>query len=403
MDNTIPLPIDNLKSRYSALFSNISNGISGCFVGTLKSPKSGYIKYILENRDWFEDILPRDTKLIFFEPTYVVSNSPYSWIHQLNLAIQFQDSSYRSIVSEDVSVIISNIQKYIYENKSKGIRTSFLINKLDMLRDIDGSSGAILNTFYNTLKNTPDNACTLTFFLSNYEPVNDSLFPFISQLEYPVRESVIYFPDLDLFETKYTIDRLSLLYKLKLEKGIVEDLFNFSGGNYSLIYDAIQIASDEKKNLTRKYLKKVIRTHPIILKYLTSYLESLSYQKRISLVKENNFEFFKYLGVVDYTGEIKSDVLREYVSDLGEENIANPSLGIFTQNERIVVNFLKENMDKVVERDVLADVIWEKENESRYSLWAMDKYISRLRRKISISNPNLKLVSVRKKGVMLCH
>lgn len=68
--------------------------------------------------------------------------------------------------------------------------------------------------------------------------------------------------------------------------------------------------------------------------------------------------------------------------------------------ENKILAHLFEKKGKVVEKDAIAKLIWEKEAEERYSDWAIDKTISRLRSRLS-EYTNLYTITTKKKAGFL--
>jgi hypothetical protein len=76
--------------------------------------------------------------------------------------------------------------------------------------------------------------------------------------------------------------------------------------------------------------------------------------------------------------------------------------GQFSPSQRKVLRFLLENKAKTVSRDKIASLLWGKDYLERYSDWAIDQIIYKLRKKLVRLwiSPNI-IVSKKKKGVAL--
>ncbi len=75
-----------------------------------------------------------------------------------------------------------------------------------------------------------------------------------------------------------------------------------------------------------------------------------------------------------------------------------PREKIGLQEYRLLVEFLK-NPDKVISRDEIALVLWDKEADEKYSDWAIDQIISQLRTKLEkLGLSSAKLQTIRNRG-----
>lgn len=408
MDNSNPLPQAKLDKRYKGFLEDLSNGVSGSLIGTYKSPKSGYLKHILETEALKNKYISKDRKVIYFEPTSLTVENPYYWLFQLAVAIEIQDPEYISPSTDDVAAVLASIQKYIIQNKRVGKGTSFIINKLDSLENLKENSLEPLLSLYKTLRATPDNACSLHFLLNNLDPFTDTLLDNLKPLQYPIRDSVHYFAEHDQQEASYVLKRLAKIWKVKTTDRGIEECIKLSGGIYSILFDCVQIASQQKKTLDKDFVRVVISEHPVVTEFIGKYLASFPHSKRRDLVnianseKIEHMEFYSNLGIVDSNGKIRSSALDKYLKHLNLSNVTDPAMGVFTESERRVYNLLEERFDQLVSREELANFIWSEDDETRFSSWALDKFISRLRKKISIKDPTQRLSVIRKKGVILC-
>ena len=69
--------------------------------------------------------------------------------------------------------------------------------------------------------------------------------------------------------------------------------------------------------------------------------------------------------------------------------------------ENKILAHLFEGEGKIVGRDAVAKLIWESRMEDKYSDWAIDKTISRLRKKLSLYTNLYTITTKKKKGFVL--
>ena len=70
----------------------------------------------------------------------------------------------------------------------------------------------------------------------------------------------------------------------------------------------------------------------------------------------------------------------------------------FTQQEHMVLQNFLVNIDVIVSRDDIASLLWGEENEDKYSDWAIDQLISKLRKKVSELTSRGNIITIRGRG-----
>jgi len=277
-----PLPQENILKRLSPFFKELSIGKSGSIVGTYKSIKSGLLQYVLGNKAEFREYLPQDAIIVFFEPTLLLSENPYYWLHQLSIAISQTDKGYKHTVTEDTAVLLGALQQYITKLSDAGKRLIIIFYKIERLKDIHPTAAEALISLYRTRKIVPLPACSFWFLLDDIDPMEFKPSPFLQKLTYPLCESILYFPDFNTEETNYWIDIFSKRYNLPIDAKIRKKIYYYCGGNYSLIYDAFLIL--QKTGFTGNWLK-VLENNPIITDYLEEYRQTFSLENQRLIMK----------------------------------------------------------------------------------------------------------------------
>lgn len=81
-------------------------------------------------------------------------------------------------------------------------------------------------------------------------------------------------------------------------------------------------------------------------------------------------------------------------------NISNTNLA-FSKNELATFEFLKENLESIISRDDIAKNIWKEAWEEKYSDWAIDQLVHRLKSKIIKNKIPYKILSKKGRGFIL--
>ena len=98
--------------------------------------------------------------------------------------------------------------------------------------------------------------------------------------------------------------------------------------------------------------------------------------------------------------ELFSPILDIYFSSSTrtEDNTVYESL---IKSENIIFNLLLKNRGFIVEKETLGKALWGESNHDKYSDWAIDQTIKRLRTKLSKLNPDTKIETKRGRGIIL--
>jgi len=392
-----PLPQKEILKRLSPFFKELSIGKSGSIVGTYKSIKSGLLQYVLGNRSEFTDYLPKDAVIVFFEPTLLISANPYYWLHQLSIAISQTDSNYKHTVTEDTAVLLGALQQYITKLSDTGKRLVIIFYKIERLKDIHPTAAESLVTLYRTRKIVTLPACSFWFLLDDINPMEMKTSAFLEKLTYPLCESILYFPDLTPIETEYWIDIFADRYNMTLDAKTRKKIYTYCGGNYSLIYDAFLIL--QKDGFTENWIK-VLENNPIITQYLEEYRKTFSLENQRLIIKYAKGQIGRDAIPIINDLQIHSKLFFDYCANLADDVIAKSGISFFTGRELQLYEYLKSKKNTLVPKEDVQKLIWD-DNYDSFSLWAQDKMISRLRKKLKIANYGESLIVVKNRGIML--
>ena len=392
-----PLPQKNILERLSPFFKELSIGKSGSIVGTYKSIKSGLLQYVLGNRSEFTDYLPKDAVIVFFEPTLLISSNPYYWLHQLSIAISQTDPNYKHTVTEDTAVLLGALQQYITKLSDSGKRLVIIFYKIERLKDIHPTAAESLITLYRTRKIVTLPACSFWFLLDDINPMEMKTSAFLEKLTYPLCESILYFPDFTPSETEYWIDIFADRYNMTLSAKTRKKIYTYCGGNYSLIYDAFLIL--QNTGFTDNWVKS-LENNPIITQYLEEYRKTFSLENQRLILKYAKGQTSRDSVPILDNLQIHSKLFFDYCANLADDIIAKSGISLFTGRELQLYEYLKSKKNTLVSKEEIQKLIWHDDDEA-FSLWAQDKMMSRLRRKLKIANYGESLIVVKKRGVML--
>jgi hypothetical protein len=131
-------------------------------------------------------------------------------------------------------------------------------------------------------------------------------------------------------------------------------------------------------------------------------------EENISLAKT---ALRKLLSCKEFTTDIKKVVLSEEFRlkklEIGaKEIIPRPDgkipplseLPSLSKTERRIISELTKSSKKFISREEVAEIIWGEASFEKFSDWAIDKTISRLRKKVALADPNFSIKTVKSKG-----
>lgn len=208
-------------------------------------------------------------------------------------------------------------------------------------------------------------------------------------------------PHFSITQAERMMKANSKVFNWKYNKGVLEKVYALSGGNPGLI----------------KYLHRIATTlnhFPTISEIIEN--DSIKYKIEIHLNEiqillklENNFngkiiasldnEQIKILQKANYLNRnrqffcpILTFYFKNQVNTTGFENN-------LSSNEYKLYQLFNTSWDVIINSEDIAEAIWGKEAESKYSLWAIYKLISNLNKQLK--GNNLKIINLRNRGYKL--
>lgn len=196
-------------------------------------------------------------------------------------------------------------------------------------------------------------------------------------------------------EHMYVRNRREMDLSTEFDDEIIKNLYRLSGGIPGIIKRLLYL--DERT--LRKSAKEIIKSGSMYQEVLRV-LADMD-KKNLTDLKNNKFNNELYESdLIDKKGRIKSSLLGEVVSNYDVEKfliVGEDPKDVLSPQELGVFNLLKEKLGVIVSREDIAKELWGKDYSQKYSDWALDSLIRRLRKKL----PSKNIVTVRGKGVYL--
>lgn len=259
--------------------------------------------------------------------------------------------------------------------------------------------------------------------------------------------SVIVFSELDITHKKYNllVDKCSFLYDqvikypmyseadsrqfishynhhwgFSLPKKKIEEIINACGGYLWLIHQTQRTLRDNPGISVKQALSSdlIIKKLEVIWSKFTKEEKSILYKASSNSIQEpdtltHEYNYLKSISIVkEIDGKTTLGIplfslIIEKENRLKEFKVLNKRIFIgekeitmnLSHKERLFMLLLLTSKKKIVSRDKIAQAIWGKDWEEKYSDWAIDRLSHRIRKKFKLLGLNEKLLkTVKKKG-----
>lgn len=351
IDFTLPLPEKYLHNRYDKVFKNLKKSLSVTIVGLPLSSRSGFLKFILES----------DSKLL----DKFIDSKKFKFIIIDGKNLSDADLLRKIIIKLGYSDSDPLIAQSKFENQLKSTidKTKIVVTIPDFDEQLRGKPETIdfLTRIWKANKHNPNKSGVL--FCLTASSIDFEKCRKIYSFDFCeiVNETLVKFDLLDANELLYTKKRLEHFRNTTIAKEIHDIATKLSGGHYILYKSLTSFNLEELKTILR------IKYHPLINDLVIKIWES-SHLKVSPLFPPRNYN---------------------------KEKMTN-NLPELTAQEHNVFKHLNDNLEKIITRDEIGQAMWGKLWLDKYSDWAIDKQISKLKTKLTYTK--YKILTLRKQG-----
>lgn len=378
-----PLPKENLHKRYDPVFTALKKGLCATLIGFPKSARSGYLKFLLEydKKVLSEFIDPDIYKFIFIDEAEVSINLLVRVVASKLLFSDFlPQNSHKKL--EDIlkfgdQILLSSALIELIK-KSQKKKLVLILYNTEKIIEKDPDAGSFLARVWNTKRNQPNSLVHIIFIGSPSLLVskNTSLY---KEIRVALEESISYFPLFNESEMIYLRKRLEFFSGIKItnEK---DALIRKLADGHTVLYRILS-------NLTDSEIKKLsaAKTHPSIDILINEIWQGLP----LSLRKKWNTKKLSQNTLLINLDLLKKGLPRiTLLPPLNEdrhEEINGIKLPDLTAQQRILMDFFTKVEGAIISRDEVAQNIWGKLWGEKYSDWAIDQAIFKLRKKLVMS------------------
>lgn len=221
-------------------------------------------------------------------------------------------------------------------------------------------------------------------------------------------------------ETKHLLQHFSFRWNYSLSDKALDYIVQQAGGILLLAKAAFRIAVKEKLNKLSQ-IQSVVKKHPDYLIQVKFFFYRLTERQRDILKELANFEKVKdsvelehlrKMGIIIKDASeyrIRSfsliDYLQEEFTSIAKKLKIMQKSKVFSEREIKVLRELLEKPAAILSRDEIAAILWGERKYDKYSDWAIDQTVSRIRKKLRLisSLSNLRIQTSKKVGFSMQH
>lgn len=437
-----PLPLPTLKAYAKEIFAPIKRGESVSTVWVAMAGRRVRNKYIIANPQLFkEEMGDKQYLLVYIEALELTENSALGFFKLTSQSIieSFKESYPGKKLSNsnnyyhetgDYPDLLNRLKVLVREINDQGLEIVLFIGEFDELSFAD-------NILYNNLKsvwNRTQGGLHFVFLLQK-DLTRPEYIAEYGDLNALLLKNVIYIPLLDQLDIDYLFDLFSRELKYIFSNEERDLITKVCGGHPYLIHSCCRlIALVKTDSLSLEEKRQLILTHfeprsaasklfDLLPEDVKLHLQNLVQKSQENLPSE--LGTLKRLRVVDKVqghwlpfGDLFTSVIEEKTQKLlpGEDQNDGVKFEIsdgvvfiagtnvedkFTKQEYEVLRFLLNDPEKLRSRDEIGEAMWGKLTDEKYSDWAIDQAMSKIRKKLKNLGADNYLVTVRGRGYKL--
>lgn len=441
---TYPATKETIHEYASKIFVPITRNECVTTIWVPMAGRSMWNKFIVENISFFEQELPsyKSYLFVYVEALDLTEESLNGYLQLIGRSIldnlKKQPDILRSVNSEVKEVFVKHgvmyadlllsLKTLLKAISDRGLTTVLILGEFDELTFTN-------KMFFNNLKS----------LWVNLYPNLQYIFPLIKsvsepehilswdELREPILQNIVYIPLRTGVDAEYTIDFFAKRDNLDIGTEFRKVILEECGGHPYMLKIAVRTfrnhgpfpnIEDYRLTLKQSYeLNSVLRGIYIPRsENEKEVLKNIIEDKTIPEELTSAFRDLVRLGILRFDESKKvsffSKLFNEYVIEQLEEekpvqrggtlDIDPLTDGIrfngipvdeqFTRQEYLILSSFLKNPDSIISRDDIGEVLWGEDSYQKYSDWAIDQLMSKLRKKLKKIGVDVKIVTLRGRG-----
>lgn len=439
-----PITPEVLHNYAESIFVPIRRGESITSVWVPMTGRRMWNKFIIENINLFGKELPHFEKylLVYVEPLDLTEESITGYLRLMGRSfievckknqfakekINHLDTNIFDDPTAQYSKLLDGLRKLLFEITNSGLEVIFFLGEFDELTFAS-------KMFHNNLKSLWSNMYPRVHYLFlNRTPVEEPHKILLwGDLTEALLQNVVYIPIHKDDTIEYLLDYFANFYNTKFSGEERKILRHLCGGHSYMLKVASRFVSlNRGENLENR-----LRYHYELFSIAETIFNTRTQQEKdvlIKIVKHEQIEdvnrevleFLESLGLVlrDKKGELnvfcklvedaivaagksqKQNTHIEQEINYDQEKSAIVLNGVpidekFTHQEHEVLVLFLMKKDIIVKREEVGDILWGKESYDKYSDWAIDQLMSKLRKKLGVLGSKSTIATLRGRGYKL--
>lgn len=380
----LPLPQASLHKRFLPLFETFQKGQSTTLIGAPYCGKGSFLRTMIETNKEFTTKLSGNYDLHFvFIDAYFEETDEEKYKKYIFRQLAHTINKAKDIKLDDLNDEITVIENFIRNLRDNEKIIIVLFGIEGYVKKFPTITNVLKMLYHNTrnINNTPTPKLSFLFIST---PMFFKI-PQLFDIQSITHQNIFYFDRLNNDELDYIRKRFEANGIFSIDDSSHNNISKISGGHY-YIYKTI--AKNYAEGMVNLDLNE-IKNNPQINTALNKIYQSLLNFSGSDLAILNE-PLFEKIGLTQN---------HQFISPLFSINPVNVlNQQELTAQELLVYEFLLENFRKIITKEKLAKKIWGNTWVDNYSEQALDKLISRLRKKLDKS---FRLTVIRNKGIRL--
>lgn len=440
-----PVTKETIHKYAKSIFDPVRSGECVTTVWVPMSGRRKHNRFVIENIELFEKELPHHDKylLVYIEPLDLTEEGLSGYLRLMaksfievcekNPEAKNKLDEKKIVVFDDqtasYSRLLDGLRGLLLTATQTGLEVVFFVGEFDELEFAN-------KVFYNNLKSLWSQLYPklhYVFLMRERVTRQDNIKKW-GELNEAILQNIVYVPVLEESDIGYMFQRLSYESSRNISKESQEILKRLCGGHPYMLKVAFRVLSAADGD--EMYLEDLLLEHHELRSVAAGILEVLGQEEKAALeriakggkaseidrpilefiekmgyVSDNMKDGYRLFGKLFETAALGYSEREKTLEDsngdlkLDEESGAILLSGKtveekFTRQEYSILNMFLKN-DKLYSRDDIGAVLWGKDSYERYSDWAIDQLISKLRKKLLSLGTKDKVVTVRGKGYKL--
>lgn len=358
-----PIPKEKLLARFGPIFKKLSEGYSATLLALPHTGRTSHLRFISSQTSLLKELGITEKHLVCFIEVDKTPTFEAFLFEIREVLLAHTPNKNISGISTD-SYLLANELIKICSQISKERKLIFVVTIKERVLTF---SGEIDTLFVQIQKGAANHPVTLlwsfdTHTFRNYSP---------GHLSSTVHDNIFYFPTFDKKETDHSIRRFARIKGKIFKKDSLSNSLSETGGIAAFFHDFVN--KEAGNTIPNTLLQKVVDDLKSEIEINKTSITNLATSFALDFVKQKSVTS---IGLGDITFR------------------TNP-----VAQEILLIQRLTKDVNTPVSRDDIAQILWGKAWQNKYSDWAIDKAISRLRK--NIATPQYRLITIKNLGYQL--